>query len=202
MGLKALITQWNSPVSWQNLQWWLHKQEFHSPKENSCYNLRSLEMAPFLLWASRLEYSPGTRRLQRFQTCTVTFFSSVHILISYAETRSLHPGILKVTSPCYWPKSTPFSETSAFKTFLKHCVPLRPRLSRGRFQYMSRYRAWMHMPLLWECGFLKWFGFFTNGKIFDMHQTLFWDYLKKAPKKWLLKYMAVTFLLPMLTFDN
>lgn len=58
------------------------------------YNLRSLEMDPSLFEQLDWIEAASIRRLQQFQTYTVTSFSSVNIRVSSVETQSLHLAYL------------------------------------------------------------------------------------------------------------
>lgn len=196
MGLKPRITQWNSPGSWV----WFRKLWISQPQGKEWWPPKELGNGPFSIWAARLERSPGTRTLRQFQTYTVTLYSSVNILASYAETQGLHHGFLNLTSLYYGSKSTLFSETSAFNTFVKSCVPYVPVA-----QIKQRKRSiWVLQGLntivlgVWLSK-MVWI-FIRKVKYLIWHQTLLEQ--PKISTKWLLKYMAVTFLLPMLKLDR
>lgn len=171
-GVKARITQWNSPSSWV----WFHKLLISQPQGKERLQPKEVGNGPFSIWAATLERSPGTRTLQQFQTHAVTLFSSVNILVPYAETQSLHLGFLNLTSLCYGygSKSTLFSETSAFNTFLKSCVP---------YVLVAQIKCslWVVTGLEYHCSgcvaFWNGLDFHSEDEIFDM-ASLFWNNLK------------------------
>lgn len=139
------------------------------PQGQEWLQSKELGNGPFSIWAARLERSPGTRTLQQFQSYTVMLFSSVNILVKpYAETQSLHLGFLNLTSLFYGSKSTLFSETSAFNTFLKSCVPcvLVAQIKKRKCS------IWVVTGLEYHCSgclaFWNCLDFQTEGKIFDL----------------------------------